>query len=73
MSEMTSTPVSESSRFTFDVTLDIKEDDARGGFSACPRDRAVFKLRRNIEKKITITVQQVSNKELKIERLVVRD
>ena len=68
LSELTSMPASESSRFNFDVTLDIKEDDGRGGYSACPRDRAVFKLRTNIEKKIVITVQQSSNRELKIER-----
>ena len=37
-------------------------------FSACPKDKNVFKLRSNIEKKISICVTQITNKELRIER-----
>lgn len=55
--------------FTFNVALDIKEDDGKGGYSSCPKDKNVFKLRQDIEKKLVISVNQISsNRELKIER-----
>lgn len=60
----------EESTFRFNVALEFKEDDGRNNFHTVPKDKNVFKLRCNVEKKIVITVQQISNKELKIERYV---
>ncbi len=55
--------------FHFDVSLEFKEDDGKGNFSTVPKDKNVFKLRKDVEKKLCIAVSQVSNnKELKIER-----
>ncbi|XP_078405957.1 rab GTPase-activating protein 1 isoform X2 [Cetorhinus maximus] len=60
----------DSDTFTFTVSLEIKEDDGKGYFSAVPKDKdkQCFKLRQGVEKKIVICVQQASNKELIIER-----
>ncbi|XP_058158393.1 rab GTPase-activating protein 1 isoform X3 [Dasypus novemcinctus] len=60
----------DSDIFTFSVSLEIKEDDGKGYFSAVPKDkdRQCFKLRQGIDKKIVISVQQTTNKELAIER-----
>ena len=56
----------------FNVTLDIREDDGRGNFSSCPKDKNVYKLRRDVEKRMLITVTQLSdNRPLPIERCVV--
>lgn len=55
--------------FRFVVGLELREDDGKGGFSACPKDKNVFKLRRDLEKRLVITVTQTShNRDLKIER-----
>ncbi|XP_027978784.1 rab GTPase-activating protein 1-like isoform X4 [Eumetopias jubatus] len=63
-------PTPDSDVFTFSVSLEVKEDDGKGNFSPVPKDRDkfYFKLKQGIEKKIVITVQQLSNKELAIER-----
>lgn len=63
-------PTPDSDVFTFTVSLEVKEDDSKGNFSPVPKDRDkfYFKLKQGIEKKVVITVQQVSNKELAIER-----
>uniref|UniRef100_A0A673NA16 Rab GTPase-activating protein 1 n=1 Tax=Sinocyclocheilus rhinocerous TaxID=307959 RepID=A0A673NA16_9TELE len=58
----------DSDVFTFTVSLEIKEDDGKGTFSAVSKDRQSFKLRPGMDKKIVIYVQQTSNKELAIER-----
>ncbi|XP_032904724.1 rab GTPase-activating protein 1 isoform X1 [Amblyraja radiata] len=60
----------DSDIFTFTVSLEIKEDDGKGYFSAVPKekDKQCFKLRQGVDKKIVICVQQASNKELIIER-----
>ncbi|XP_038600733.1 rab GTPase-activating protein 1 [Tachyglossus aculeatus] len=60
----------DSDTFAFSVSLEIKEDDGKGYFSAVPKDkdRQCFKLRQGIDKKIVIYVQQTTNKELAIER-----
>ncbi|XP_051929864.1 rab GTPase-activating protein 1-like isoform X2 [Hippocampus zosterae] len=60
----------DSDLFIFTVSLEIKEDDGKGNFSPVPKDRdkLYFKLRQNVQKKVLITVQQISNKELGIER-----
>ncbi|XP_013421273.2 rab GTPase-activating protein 1-like, partial [Lingula anatina] len=59
--------ITEDSNFHFDVFMEVKEEDGKGNFSACPKDKNAFKLRVNLEKKISVTMQQTSNKELKIE------
>ncbi|KAI7792968.1 putative rab GTPase-activating protein 1 [Triplophysa rosa] len=60
----------DSDVFTFTVSLEIKEDDGKGTFSAVSKDkdRQSFKLRSGMDKKIVIYIQQTSNKELAIER-----
>uniref|UniRef100_A0AAY4BIH5 Rab GTPase-activating protein 1 n=1 Tax=Denticeps clupeoides TaxID=299321 RepID=A0AAY4BIH5_9TELE len=60
----------DSDVFTFTVSLEIKEDDGKGTFSAVSKDKdkQSFKLRPGMDKKIVIYVQQTSNKELAIER-----
>uniref|UniRef100_A0A4W3JSG0 Rab GTPase-activating protein 1 n=1 Tax=Callorhinchus milii TaxID=7868 RepID=A0A4W3JSG0_CALMI len=60
----------DSDVFMFTVSLEIKEDDGKGYFSAVPKDKdkQCFKLRQGVDKKIVIYVQQTSNKELIIER-----
>ncbi|XP_068055564.1 rab GTPase-activating protein 1-like isoform X2 [Anomalospiza imberbis] len=63
-------PTPDSDVYTFSVSLEVKEDDGKGNFSPVPKDRdkLYFKLKQGIEKKVVITVQQLSNKELVIER-----
>lgn len=57
--------------FKFNVALEIKEDDGRGNFVACPKEKNFFKLRVNVDKKIVINVTQLGNqKELEIQRFV---
>jgi hypothetical protein len=52
----------------FTVNLEMREEDGKGGFTLCPRDKNVFKLRCNLDKRLALTVQQSGSKELKIER-----
>ncbi|XP_076007501.1 rab GTPase-activating protein 1-like isoform X2 [Genypterus blacodes] len=56
--------------YTFTVTLEVKEDDGKGNYNPVPKDRDkfYFKLRQSVEKKVVISVQQLCNKELGIER-----
>ncbi|XP_051042026.1 rab GTPase-activating protein 1-like [Phodopus roborovskii] len=63
-------PTPDSDVFTFSVSLEVKEDDGKGNFSPVPKDRDkfYFKIKQGVEKKVVITVQQLSNKELAIER-----
>jgi len=61
--------VTEESTFRFHVALEFREFDGKGNFVTCPKDKNVFKLRCNVEKRIVITVLQLSHaRELKIER-----
>ena len=56
-------------RLTFELTLEIKEEDTKGNYSPVPKDRNFFKIRAGIEKKIVITVLQINDSlELPIER-----
>ena len=55
--------------FKFDVTLDILEEDNKG-FSSAARDKNCFKLRQDLRKQVSITVQQLTNKHLIVERFV---
>ncbi|XP_072555672.1 rab GTPase-activating protein 1-like isoform X2 [Paramormyrops kingsleyae] len=56
--------------FTFVVSLEVREDDGKGNYSPVPKDRDkfYFKLRQGVQKKVVVTVQQLSNTELGIER-----
>ncbi|XP_017764790.1 PREDICTED: rab GTPase-activating protein 1-like [Eufriesea mexicana] len=58
--------------FIFEVTMEIKEEDGKGGFSIVPKDRNYFKLRSNVSKQVYLSIQQVSSKEggitLEVER-----
>ncbi|MCI4383472.1 hypothetical protein PGIGA_G00026910 [Pangasianodon gigas] len=60
----------DSDIFSFTVSLEVREDDGKGNFSPVPKDRDkyYFKLRQGVQKKVVVTVQQISNKELGIER-----
>ncbi|KAM9306960.1 LOW QUALITY PROTEIN: rab GTPase-activating protein 1 [Pholidichthys leucotaenia] len=71
LSSQQATPLTpDSDLFTFTVSLEIREDDGKGTFSAVvkDKDKQSFKLRAGLDKKIVIYVQQTSNKELAIER-----
>ncbi|MFT7808822.1 rab GTPase-activating protein 1-like isoform X1 [Arapaima gigas] len=63
-------PSPESDVYTFIVSLEVREDDGKGNYSPVPKDREkfYFKLRQGVQKKVVVTVQQMSNKELGIER-----
>lgn len=64
--------ITEESTFRFHVALEFREFDGRGNFVTCPKDKNVFKLRCNVEKRIVITVLQLSHvRELKIERFYI--
>ncbi|XP_028319298.1 rab GTPase-activating protein 1 [Gouania willdenowi] len=69
-SQQTAPLTPDSDLFTFTVSLEIREDDGKGTFSAVAKDKdkQSFKLRAGLDKKIVIYVQQTSNKELAIER-----
>ncbi|XP_015775481.1 PREDICTED: rab GTPase-activating protein 1-like [Acropora digitifera] len=68
LSEATSIVAGISNRvFKFDVTLDILEEDSKG-FCSVARDKNCFKLRQNLFKKVSITVQQLTNQHLIVER-----
>ncbi|GFR04911.1 rab GTPase-activating protein 1 [Trichonephila clavata] len=55
--------------YVFEGTLEFKEDDSKGGYASCPKDKDYFKLRCKLEKSVVLTVQQISdNKELIIDR-----
>ncbi|XP_019954085.2 rab GTPase-activating protein 1-like isoform X1 [Paralichthys olivaceus] len=60
----------DSDLYTFTVSMEIKEDDGKGNYSPVPKDRDkfYFKLRQGVQKKAVISVQQMCNKELGIER-----
>ncbi|TRY82892.1 hypothetical protein DNTS_001529 [Danionella cerebrum] len=60
----------DSDIFTFSVSVEVREDDGKGNFSPVPKDRDkyYFKLRQGVQKKVSVVVQQISNKELVIER-----
>jgi predicted NACHT family NTPase len=63
-------PISDANLYKFSVSLEFKEEDGKGGYSTSPKDKNVFKLRCDLEKKLIITVTQTSQQghDLKIER-----
>ncbi|XP_066588338.1 rab GTPase-activating protein 1-like [Prorops nasuta] len=58
--------------FIFEVVMEIKEEDGKGGYNTVPKDRSHFKLRSNVSKQVCLSIQQVSSKEggitLEVER-----
>lgn len=59
----------EGDSFHFSVSLDLKELEKKTcNYLACPKDKGVFKLRCNVEKKIYINITQVESRGIKIER-----
>eukprot|EP00064_Thunnus_orientalis_P010923 superscaffoldBa00001525_g10952 len=56
--------------YTFTVSLEVKEEDGKGNYGPVPKDRDkfYFKLRQSVQKKVVVSVQQICNKELGIER-----
>lgn len=42
------------------MTLDIREEEPRGGYAACSRTKELFKLRRDVEKQIVLTIEPTS-------------
>uniref|UniRef100_H2YCK4 Rab-GAP TBC domain-containing protein n=1 Tax=Ciona savignyi TaxID=51511 RepID=H2YCK4_CIOSA len=56
--------------FCFTVSLEIKEDDSKGGYATVPWDKtsSCFKLRHNLEKQVIVKVVQTSNVDLTLER-----
>ena len=59
--------MTSNSVYKFDVLLDILEEDAKG-LSSVARDKNCFKLRQNLKKKVVVTVTQLTNRHLIIER-----
>ncbi|KAJ7993233.1 hypothetical protein DPEC_G00270320 [Dallia pectoralis] len=60
----------DSDLYIFTVALEVREDDGKGNYSPVPKDRDkfYFKLRQGVQKKVVVTVQQMCNQELGIER-----
>ena len=47
--------------FLFEVTLEIKEkSESANTYDLVPRQKGIFKLRSNVEKKVVVSVQQIS-------------
>lgn len=50
----------EQEAFLFELTLEVKEkEETKGTFENVPRQKGIFKLRSNVEKKVIISIQQV--------------
>ena len=65
--------ISDANQHRFNVALEFKEEDGKGGYSTSPKDKNVFKLRCDLEKKLVITVSQLTQgRELQIERCSTR-
>ena len=55
--------------FLFEVTMEIKEksnETNSAAFELVPRQKGIFKLRSNIEKKVVVSVQQLSQNSCKL-------
>ncbi|KAI1709246.1 rab-GTPase-TBC domain-containing protein [Ditylenchus destructor] len=46
--------------YQFEAFLEIKEEDAKKGFTVCPVERNCFKLRRDREKRVVIVLRQTT-------------
>ncbi|XP_014248994.1 rab GTPase-activating protein 1 [Cimex lectularius] len=47
--------------FLLQLTMEIKEDDGKGGYSTVPREKNCFKLRSNVGKQICLTISQMAS------------
>ncbi|KAL3277172.1 hypothetical protein HHI36_012522 [Cryptolaemus montrouzieri] len=56
--------------YVFEVNLEIKEDDGKGGYCTVGKDKQGFKLKANLDKQFCLTIKQVSDNgpQLLIER-----
>eukprot|EP00795_Rhopilema_esculentum_P010495 gene10495-19207_t len=54
--------------FKYDVTIDILEEDSKGTMAQVARDKNCFKLRQDVNKRVVICLEQLTNKTLAIER-----
>ena len=57
--------------FKYDVTIDILEEDSKGIMAQVARDKNCFKLRQDVNKRVVICLEQLTNKTLAIERCVI--
>lgn len=58
-------------QYVFRAILDIKEEDPKNpgaNFQSVPKEKEFFKLRKNLDKQISIQIQQMTNQPLEIER-----
>ena len=46
--------------FLFEVTLEIKEKSESNNYDLVPRQKGIFKLRSNVDRKVVVSVQQIS-------------
>jgi len=61
----------EEDEVIFEVGLEIREDDGKGNMVYVPRDKDCFKLRSSVEKRVLVTLCQVSDSssvKLKVDR-----
>lgn len=67
---ITTLPEARTLMYVFEVNLEIKEDDGKGGFCAVGKDKHGFKLKTNSVKQLCLTIKQVSDNgpQLLIER-----
>ncbi|KAG5896484.1 hypothetical protein JTB14_005864 [Gonioctena quinquepunctata] len=52
--------------YVFEVSLEIKEDDGKGGFAAVGKDRNGFRFKTNLEKQLCLNIKQVSDNGLQL-------
>ena len=57
----------EEENIVFEVGLEIREDDGKGGYVYVPRDKGCFKLRSNVEKQVVVTLCQVSDNRVNLQ------
>ncbi|KAJ8680841.1 hypothetical protein QAD02_016628 [Eretmocerus hayati] len=53
--------------FTFEVNMEIKEEDGKGAYNAVSKDRNCFKLRSNVPKLVCMNIQQVKEEGITLE------
>ncbi len=61
-------PSSDEECFLFEVSLEIKEksENNPNNYDMVPRQKGVFKLRSNVEKKVVVSVQQISKNSVRL-------
>ena len=60
----------EEEHIVFEVGMEVREEDGKGNFVYVPRDKDCFKLRSNVEKRVVVSLCQISDNltSLKVER-----